>query len=55
MNNFMLKELLSLALCQLEDHKDKDEDIEFAYSNIESALEVIVEDIKEDYSNPSSV
>jgi hypothetical protein len=47
LNTFQLKELLSLALCQLEDHLDKDEDIQFAYSNIETALEEVVKEIKE--------
>ena len=46
MNLFELKELLSLALFQLEDHVNKDEDINFAYSNIESALDIIVEERK---------
>jgi len=46
MNTFTLKELLSLALFQLEDHKNKDEDIEFAYSNIESALDEIVKEMR---------
>lgn len=45
---YNLKELLSLASFQLKDHLNKDEDISFAYDNIESALDIIVEWIRKD-------
>ena len=38
---FRAKEALSLALFQIEDYKDKYEDIGFAYSNIEGVLDQV--------------
>lgn len=43
---FLAKEALSLALFQLEDHRARHEDIDFAYENVETVLEEIVKTLQ---------